>query len=618
MAGVVDGQPVNQAVTNPAFLFKNGDDVTTYKLGLNRPADAPAVDSAQGAINKLYTATGASEAATGTAYGAPANTITNGDSHELALKKLADKFDEILGHNHDGTPGNGVLITGGGGGVTPVTFAIANNQVAPADVTGFLVNSATNTAFSAELSVRRQNTVVVAGGNDGTANATFQTNAGAAGIVGIVYDSAVQSDGSVILVGNFTSYAGNACNNICRISSLGVFDSTFNTNIGTGPSVAGVVYCVRLQADGKILVGGDFTTWDGNVRGRLARLNTTGVLDSGFLSAGNAGFDATVRTVNVLSDSTLVVGGDFANFQDETLATIGAPFALGLNASGNYNSPSPTFSPAGAGFNNLVNHVEVDGSDNLFFVGEFTQYNSLSNFKVAKTDASGARQTTHTSLGAVGTAAGIKCKLQSTGELVVVGDIYRTITDQTNVARFTSAGALDSAFNNSISAPGSGVAQCLQIQSDGKIIVGVTGNHYSNNGLFRLNSNGTADTTFNTAISPAFNASAAVYSVSLASGYAAYVGGSNMTTFDGSAISDNIILLGVLPSTTVTGYFWENTLKGVYDSVASDWVIGFGTGVGVATGVTFSITALGQLQYTSSNLPGTLTVNEVRFIILGL
>lgn len=111
MGGVVDGQPVNQAITNPAFIIKNADDATSFKLGLGRPADAPAVDSAQGAINKLYNATGASESVNGRVYGAQANTITDGDSHQTALAELAFKFHSITGHKHTGAAGDAPLLS---------------------------------------------------------------------------------------------------------------------------------------------------------------------------------------------------------------------------------------------------------------------------------------------------------------------------------------------------------------------------------------------------------------------------------------------------------------------------------------------------------------------------
>lgn len=108
--GVLDGQSVNQAITNPAFINKNQDDTMGNILGFNRAGSGSSIADIQFTANRLYAATGASESSTGTVYGAPANTITDGDSHETALTDLADKFSNSTGHDHDGSAGNGNAI----------------------------------------------------------------------------------------------------------------------------------------------------------------------------------------------------------------------------------------------------------------------------------------------------------------------------------------------------------------------------------------------------------------------------------------------------------------------------------------------------------------------------
>lgn len=110
--GVLDGQPVSAAITNPAFINKNQDDTMPNKLSFARALSGSSIDDIQAAVNKLYTATGASESQTGTVYDAPASTISDGDSHETALGKLADKFDPVTGHMHTGAAGDAPPIEG--------------------------------------------------------------------------------------------------------------------------------------------------------------------------------------------------------------------------------------------------------------------------------------------------------------------------------------------------------------------------------------------------------------------------------------------------------------------------------------------------------------------------
>src|SRR5688572_21772782 len=51
---------------------------------------------------------------------------------------------------------------------------------------------------------------------------------------------------------------------------------------GFDPNADGVVRVVVVQPDGKILIGGDFTTVLGVARSRIARLNPNGTLDTAF------------------------------------------------------------------------------------------------------------------------------------------------------------------------------------------------------------------------------------------------------------------------------------------------------------------------------------------------
>jgi hypothetical protein len=53
--------------------------------------------------------------------------------------------------------------------------------------------------------------------------------------------------------------------------------------------------------DGKVLIAGDFTSVNGTSRSRVARLNTSGTVDTGFAPSG--GFDAVVHAMMRLPGS---------------------------------------------------------------------------------------------------------------------------------------------------------------------------------------------------------------------------------------------------------------------------------------------------------------------------
>ncbi len=116
-----------------------------------------------------------------------------------------------------------------------------------------------------------------------------------------VYSVAVQADGKILLAGQFTSVGGTARNYIARLNADGSLDPGFN------PNANDIVYSLAVQADGKILLGGMFTTVGGTARNYIARLNADGSLDSGF----NPNASGTVYSVAVQADGKILLGGYF-------------------------------------------------------------------------------------------------------------------------------------------------------------------------------------------------------------------------------------------------------------------------------------------------------------------
>ena len=106
------------------------------------------------------------------------------------------------------------------------------------------------------------------GANDPTFNPTDLGFGLGDGANSTVRTTALQSDGKIIIVGEFTSYNGTARNRIARLNADGTLDLTFNP--GTGAN--GLVQTTALQSDGKIIIGGEFTSYNGTGRNRIARI----------------------------------------------------------------------------------------------------------------------------------------------------------------------------------------------------------------------------------------------------------------------------------------------------------------------------------------------------------
>ena len=127
---------------------------------------------------------------------------------------------------------------------------------------------------------------------------TFNPGIGANGpvnAIGLYSESCVNSNlvGKIVIGGAFTSYDGNARSGIARLNQDGSIDRSFNP--GTG--VDGPIRAVVALEDGKVLVGGDFIMVDGIQRNYLARLNQDGSLDTTF--DPGAGADAPVWALAV-------------------------------------------------------------------------------------------------------------------------------------------------------------------------------------------------------------------------------------------------------------------------------------------------------------------------------
>lgn len=119
-----------------------------------------------------------------------------------------------------------------------------------------------------------------------------------------VFDIALQSDGKIIIGGQFTSINGVTTNRVARLNADGSVDTSFNAD------VSGTVLQTVIQPDGKILIGGFFTVVNGVSRRNIARLNADGSLDTSFNPYNF--FDAAVTSIALQEDGKIIVGGDFS------------------------------------------------------------------------------------------------------------------------------------------------------------------------------------------------------------------------------------------------------------------------------------------------------------------
>ncbi len=212
---------------------------------------------------------------------------------------------------------------------------------------------------------------------DGSAGSNFLR--GVSGADNSVYALAFQSDGKVIVGGLFNSVNGSNSYFIARLDAIGQVDATFHANPGPDGGVRAIV----VQNNGKILIAGDFQTINGIPRSRIARLNEDGSVDTTF--DPGAGADSTVNSIALQNDGRAVIGGLFTQFNGIAVGRVAR-----LNQDGAFDS---SFNP-GSGANEFVSVVALQTDGKILVGGGFTSFNGAPRNRITRLNTDGSIDTT--------------------------------------------------------------------------------------------------------------------------------------------------------------------------------------------------------------------------------
>ena len=298
-----------------------------------------------------------------------------------------------------------------------------------------------------------------------------------------IYSTKIQSDGKILVGGWFTTFTGSSQNRLIRLNSDGSKDTSFDIGSGFNNDVESIA----IQSDGKILVGGRFTTFTGSSQNRLIRLNSDGSKDTSF-DIGSGFNSILVASIAIQSDGKILVGGSFTTFTGSSQNKL-----IRLNSDGSKDS---TFN-IGSGFNSEVNSVAIQSDGKILAGGAFTTFSGGSQNQLIRLNSDGSKDST------LDVGNGFNNRLyviaiQSDGK-ILVGGSFTTFTgsSQNYFIRLNSDGSKDTSFD--IGTGFNNYIESIAIQSDGKILVGgyyTTYQGLTQNYFIRLNSDGSKDTSF--------------------------------------------------------------------------------------------------------------------------
>src|SRR5262249_1434184 len=191
---------------------------------------------------------------------------------------------------------------------------------------------------------------------DGRLDQTLNLNA----VGGDVSATALQPDGKILIGGTFSSVLGVGRKSIARLNSDGTLDTNFN------PGANGTVYAIAVQPDGKILVGGFFlgaNSIGGQTRNYLARLNSDGSVDTTF----DPNASSEIYTIALQTDGKILVGGTFNTLAPNGGATVPRAKLVRLNPDGTVDL---SFFPAP---NSAVYSIALQEDGRILIGGDFTK-----------------------------------------------------------------------------------------------------------------------------------------------------------------------------------------------------------------------------------------------------
>lgn len=316
--------------------------------------------------------------------------------------------------------------------------------------------------------------------------------------------SAIQADGKIIIGGDFSKIDSTTSRGIVRLDNLGNIDTSFHTGLGFNSSaMMPNVVVIKAMADGKILVGGNFTSYNGTTAGGLVRLNSDGSLDPSFHLLPQA-LGILVNDIEPLPSGKILLVGGFSGYDGTPTNNM-----VVINYDGTIDPGFDT----NLGSSAEIYLVEPHPDNKLILYGTFHEFNSEVANKLVRLFSDFTTDTTfNVGLGPIslGSDYGSRVRINPDSSIYFfsasgIFTSFNGYVPMQQIVKLHSDGSIDSSFSFS-NFSSTYVQNILNLPNNDQIFVGEFNYQGNNLNTFKLSANGTFDFSYNSPYANLFTA----------------------------------------------------------------------------------------------------------------
>lgn len=319
--------------------------------------------------------------------------------------------------------------------------------------------------------------------NDASFNKTDQKSG--QGPNNTVSVSAVQADNKIIIAGDFTKYNGSNANGLARLDMNGKFDKSFRV----GDGADGIIKSIAIQTNERIIIAGGFTEYKGSTANKIARLKKNGNIDRSF-SCGS-GPNAFISQVVLLPNGKILIAGEFTEYDGHVALGI-----VRLNGNGSFDN---TFEAVITDTISGIHQIALQQDGNIMVAGKMQHSGAFNNgYVLIRLNANGKRDYSFKLMEALSgdiTTTVNAIKVEDNGNILLsvkTRDAGSAVPYRGYLSRFDSQG-------NSLDSKGLFNINSMHVLNDGKILAcgfeNVGWGEYQKK-VVRLNNDLSIDSTF--------------------------------------------------------------------------------------------------------------------------